>query len=319
MKMYAIFSWDFKNGPIKSWSHMQRVQIHNGRLKPIAHGVDEAPGPTFLIGTPDISAEVRKRLIEHGLDPDRVRQGGVIAHEAYISASPDFFYSGTHLQQQERLAQWVKAQKEFVTGRYGLHRIASMVLHQDEQTPHIHVVVIPLKLAPDGRRKDCSPRWGLDNQLLTARAELFKLQTDYGKAMAPFGLSRGEENSERKHQPYSVVMSDLQAQRAALELREHETHEREKEIEVSLIRLRDGWRDVEEKAREAAAARSAVIMLMKDVEEREARVREGEAELQQAYQLLRDQNQVRSSGHRLRDMPVERGLQRIETLQGPSM
>lgn len=269
MKMYAIFTWDAEHGPIKTWDRMTSVEMHNGRTKPIAHGLEGAPPPEFLIGSPKITREVRQRLVDHGIDPGGIREGGVIAHEAIITASREFFYMGGSNEQRARFDMWKRAQVDFVTNRYGAHRIASMVLHQDEHTPHIHLVAVPLKHAIDGRRRDKAPRWGLDNQVLTARDELHQLQTDYGKAMAPFGLSRGKEGSERKHVPYSVILSDIEAEREAIRLREAQVKAQEEELAACLIRLRDGWRAVEERGREAAAARAAVTSMLEELKRRE--------------------------------------------------
>ncbi|KTW13555.1 MobV family relaxase [Sphingomonas sanguinis] len=269
MKMYAIFTWDAEHGPIKTWDRMTSVEMHNGRTKPIAHGMDGAPPPEFLVGSPKIANEVRHRLADHGIDPSGIRENGVIAHEAIITASREFFHMGSPDEQKARLEKWKQAQVDFATQRYGVHRIASMVLHQDEHTPHIHLVAIPLKLATDGRRRERTPRWGLDNQVLTARDELRQLQTDYGKAMASFGLSRGREGSERKRVPFSVILSDIEAEREAIKLREAEVRAREEQLDACLITLRDGWHAVVEKDREAAAARAAVVSMMADLKRRE--------------------------------------------------
>ncbi len=270
MKMYAIFSWDSEHGPIKSWDRMRSVEIHNGRVKPIAHGNDGAPPPDFLVGSPNIAADVRKRLIGHQIDPDRIRNGGVIAHEAVITASREFFAMGSEEERRTRLVAWTEAQVDFVTQRYGSHRVASMVLHQDEHTPHIHAVVVPLKYATDGRhRGEPQPYWRLDGQVLTARGELRQLQTDYGRAMAPLGLSRGEPNSENKHQSYSVAVADLEAERAAIRMREAELLAQQRGVEQAMVHLRDGWIQIIEEKREIASARAAVVKLLEEVKRRE--------------------------------------------------
>jgi hypothetical protein len=269
MTMYAIFSWNSERGPIKSWDQMASVEMHNGRMKPIAHGIEGAPAPIFLVGSREITAEVRQRLVQHGIDPGAIRKGGVIAHEAIITASREFFYLGSKEDQQARLEGWTRAQVDFVMRRYGKHRVASLVLHQDEQTPHIHAVVIPFKHSVDRRRRDLDPQWGLDGQILTAKPELSQLQTDYGMAMARFGLSRGRISSNDKHKPYAVVMAEVEAERAAIKLREADIQEREQELAACLIRLRDGWKGVDEKSREAAAAREIVTKLLEELKLRE--------------------------------------------------
>ena len=292
MKVYAIFSWDSENGPIKSWDRMRSVEIHNGRVKPIVHGNDGAPPPEFLVGSPTIAADVRKCLVGHQIDPDRIRNGGVIAHEAVITASREFFAMGSEEERRTRLVAWTEAQVDFVTRRYGPHRVASMVLHQDEHTPHIHAVVVPLKYAADGRQRgEPQPYWRLDGQVLTARGELRQLQTDYGRAMAPLGLSRGEPNSENKHQSYSVAVADLEAERTAIRMREAELLVQQQAVEQAMVHLRDGWARIVEEKREITAARAAVVSMMEELarqtDEEEARVQR-ERELTEGLRRLRD-------------------------------
>jgi hypothetical protein len=302
MKMYAVFSWDSEHGPIKSWDRLASVEIHNARKQPIAHGVHGAPPVEFLVGSPAIAADLRNRLKDHGIDPASIREGGVVAYEAIITASPEFFAVGSAADQQKRLADWTAAQVDFVTKRYGSHRVVSMVLHQDEQTPHIHAVVVPLKHGVDRRRRDLAARWGLDGQILSARGEWRQLQTDYGKAMAPLGLSRGEESSTRKHLPFAVVLADIEAERAAIRIREADLADRERAINDHLIRLRDGWKLVEERHREAKAARDAAVAIMKEASDRES---EYQAALKRERELERQLAALRAS----RNRPVDQANQ----------
>ena len=312
MKMYAVFSWDSEHGPIKSWDRLASVEIHNARTRPIAHGVVGAPPVEFLVGSPAIVADLRNRLKDHGIDPASIREGGVIAYEAIITASPEFFEAGSKVEQQKRLAGWTAAQVDFVTKRYGGHRVVSMVLHQDEQTPHIHAVIVPLKHGVDRRRRDLTARWGLDGQILSARGEWRQLQTDYGKAMAPLGLSRGEEGSTRKHQPYAMVLADIEAERAAIRIREADLADREQAINDHLIRLRDGWKLVEERHREAKAAREAAVAIMKEASDREGEYQE---RLKRERELERQLAALRSN----RDLPVGRAHQAARSSTSPQI
>jgi hypothetical protein len=63
------------------------------------------------------------------------------------------------------------------------------MLHQDEITPHLHVLVVPL--TPDGR---------LSCRDVFSPARLHQLQTDYAQAMAPHGLTRGIKYSTANHE-----------------------------------------------------------------------------------------------------------------------
>ena len=157
---FAIITFR-STGPIKTWAAMRAANVHNARTKPLAHAVAGAPAPEHLIGTGDLVADVKRHLRGAKLDPDRLRKNGVIAFEAILSASAEFFEAGSDEERAGRLTAWKTAQRDWALKRYGAHRVASMVLHVDEKVPHIHLVVLPLEVKRDGRRKDADARWSL--------------------------------------------------------------------------------------------------------------------------------------------------------------
>jgi hypothetical protein len=71
-------------------------------------------------------------------------------------------------------------------------QLASVVLHLDEQTPHLHLLVIP-------RVKSAAGVWKLNSKALFDRKRLRELQTSYGESMAPLGIRRGEPGSMATH------------------------------------------------------------------------------------------------------------------------
>ena len=216
--MFAIVT--FRNtGPIKTWSAMRAANVHNARTVPLTHAVDGAPKPEHLIGTGDLVADVKAKLRAVDIDPDRLRKNGVIAYEAILTASAEFFEQGDEAEREGRLAQWKAAQRDWAVKRYGHHRIASMVLHQDEKTPHIHLVVVPLAVKSDKRRRDPSEvRWGLAGRTISGPGRFDELQDDYAAAMEPFGLRRGVRGSGRKHEPVPVYLARMAAKEQAVDV-----------------------------------------------------------------------------------------------------
>lgn len=197
------------SGPIKTWSDMRGANVHNARTKPIKHAISGAPPPEHLIGSGDLVADVRDKLVRCGLDPERLRKNGVIAYEAVLSASPEFFASGSEVEREERLRAWVKAQREWAIKRYGLHRIASLVLHLDEKTPHMHLVLLPLEVKVDKRRCGNVLSWGLVGRTISGPGKFDEVQDAYAGAMAELGLRRGERGSGRKHEPVPLYLKRL--------------------------------------------------------------------------------------------------------------
>lgn len=210
-KNYAIAT--FRDaGPIKSWGALRAAQVHNSREKPIPHAEEDVP-PVHMIGSGNLVADTMTTLRTHGIDPKTLRKNGVIAYELVVTASHDFFYpeGGDETEDQERFLSWAHAQHDFVTKKYGVNRVVSLVAHLDERTPHIHAVILPLEQKVDGRRSDSAARWSLVGRTISGPGEYQRLQDEYADAMSGFGLCRGEPQSNRKHKPVSKYLEELRA------------------------------------------------------------------------------------------------------------
>jgi len=217
MPMFAIITFRHE-GPIKSWQAVRATNVHNARTKPLAHAMPGAPPPKHLIGTGNLERDVKRQLRAVKIDPDRLRKNGVIAYEAILSASSAFFETGTATERAARLDAWVKVQVKWALKRYGAHRVASMVLHDDEKTPHIHLVVLPLEVKSDKRCTDkAAMRWKLVGRTISGPGRFDEVQDAYGEAMAQFGLVRGIRDSKRKHEPVPVYLKRMAAKEAAVE------------------------------------------------------------------------------------------------------
>lgn len=216
-RQFAIITFR-DTGPIKNWSDMRAASVHNARTRPLAHAVANAPAPEHLIGTGDLVADVKRHLRCAKIDPGRLRKNGVIAYEAVLSASAEFFDAGSSEERAARLAEWKAAQMAWAISRYGAQRIPSMVLHVDEKVPHIHLIVIPLETKLDGRRKDQRARWSLVGRTISGPGRFDEVQDDYAKAMEPFGLMRGLRGSGRKHEPVPVYLARMAAKERAIDL-----------------------------------------------------------------------------------------------------
>lgn len=315
MKLYATISWNVEHGFIKTWDQMLSAQLHNGRCIPVAHAVVGAPEPEYLIGSPNIVAAARQRLVDHGIDPDNRREGGNIAREAILSASREFFFAGSETDREQRLKIWKEAQPKFLNEYFGAHRIISAVVHYDEYTPHVHAIVLALKF--DANRKR-GPEWSLCGDDMSKFGHFARHQTHYAHAMAPFGLARGEEGSPRKTKPHGVFMDEMNAAKNALTIREQEVDARQARVAIverklaaeqatvaqAYVDLRDGWTHVTdlrsraaEEGRQAASARAAAAAMLKEAveagakarEEAQAEARASERRLEHGFDLLRQQ------------------------------
>lgn len=132
----------------------------------------------------DIATErIEEAGVKRKIKPDAVR-----AVEMILTASADFFERDENgLALDIRGGEWLAKNMQFLQGRYGKNLVA-LTLHQDEKTPHLHAIIVPL--TEDNRLSA--------KEVFTPRT-LRVLQTDYAKSMECFGLERGIEGSKAKH------------------------------------------------------------------------------------------------------------------------
>lgn len=249
---FAIITFR-STGPIKTWSDMRAANVHNARTKPLAHAIAGAPAPEHLIGTGDLVADVKRHLRRAKIDPARLRKNGVIAYEAILSASAEFFDAGSAEERAGRLTAWKAAQREWAIKRYGHHRIASMVLHVDEKVPHIHLVVLPLEVKPDGRRKDGEQRWSLVGRTISGPGRFDEAQDVYAEAMSQFGLVRGIRGSGRKHEPVPVYLARMAAKEQAVDADRADVLRDRAAAAADRAQIEALRREVERRDREVAA------------------------------------------------------------------
>lgn len=125
--------------------------------------------------------------------PSKRRKDAVVLIEILLTSGPEFFdaieMDRAKLSTNSKFKEWVQASISWAKKEFGANLIDT-VLHMDESTPHLHVLTVPL--THDGR---------LCAKELTMRAEMQRRQTDYAKAMRPFGLERGAPaiETKRKH------------------------------------------------------------------------------------------------------------------------
>ena len=148
---------------------------------------------------------IEERLHDAGIT--KMRQDAVQGMEFILTASPERFKRDETGQAtgDYRNSTWVKANLDFMQRQYGPNLVA-FTLHQDEKTPHIHAVVVPI--TADGRL--CA------KELFNPKT-LRQLQTDYAQAMKPFGLERGIEGSRARHVEMKHIYGLQQAQRQEIQ------------------------------------------------------------------------------------------------------
>ena len=162
-----------------------------------------------------ISQAVKKRIREASVDKIRTNQN--IALEVIMTGSPETMNN----LDDEQLGSWAEMSLDWARKQWGAENIVSAVLHMDEKTPHIHLIVVPIvqgvsrrtlakekELKRKGIIMKSKPKCNRVNRLcandLVTRSLLSSYHTSYAEEVgAHFGLERGvqaEAGSRKKHQ-----------------------------------------------------------------------------------------------------------------------
>ena len=177
---------------LTSQTHAHNATTHNYREHAVSNADPAAQHPNreyLNHAKTDYWTLAEARIAE--VVTRKVRADQVRAVEVIMTGSPEGFIRGQDGRAADySKSKWAGDNLRFLQEKYGKQNVVSFTLHQDEKTPHVHAVIVPI--TPDGRlsAKDIFNREGLR-----------QLQTDYAQAMAPHKFERGVEHSQAEHQP----------------------------------------------------------------------------------------------------------------------
>ena len=168
-------------------------------------------------GIKDRSAAIQQRLEEAGLTR-KIGSNQVRAIRINVS--------GTHedmkrIEEEGRLDEWCADNLKYFADTFGKENIVAAHLHRDEQTPHIHITLVPIVKGERKRRKreeQTKKRYRkkpTDTVRLCAddimtRLRLKSYQDTYAVAMAKYGLQRGIDGSKARHKSTQQYYRDIQ-------------------------------------------------------------------------------------------------------------
>lgn len=126
------------------------------------------------------------------------KKNSVQMMEFVLTASPKFFKDAA----PEKVSKWADHQIEFFKKKFG-DQFKLAVLHLDETTPHIHVMISTeqksIKKYKNQFGEFHKEGWSL-NVKRYDRNFLIDLQTEYAEHNSKFGLQRGLKSSKAVHQ-----------------------------------------------------------------------------------------------------------------------
>lgn len=239
MSHYTVCHYEKCYGPPVSYStHIERKKAdgtehvpYNIKRRDLTRHNKEFIKEAREIGR---SAAIEKRLdaVRHQKDSDgneyerKIRKGQICCIEIRMSASVEGM---AEIIEQGRLMEWCRESIKWAQKEHGKENIVSAVLHMDEETPHLHVSLVPVVSGESKKQRTTKKRAAKDKEKAEKNGEevpkkkrrykkkatvetlrlcaddvmtqwdLKRRQTEYAVAMAPFGLERGEEGSPAKH------------------------------------------------------------------------------------------------------------------------
>ncbi|MEP3143406.1 plasmid recombination protein [Qipengyuania citrea] len=201
---------------------------HNNREEEVGNSDRSAPAPAVIYGPEDAWIGVRDRFKDLGIRP---RKGAVLALELMMTTSPEWWPSEDPIRYAKKLRGFIRRSMRYLLGRYPRCAIVSITLHLDEQTPHLHVIVLPVRKRVDARFADKGERWTLSARGdlppkrekgappidystfwrggIGSRGQMAFEQTMFAEVMAPLGLERGRVWSGAPNKPNSVHQAEM--------------------------------------------------------------------------------------------------------------
>lgn len=158
----------------------------------------------------------------------------VVADELILTASHNFFNDMT----RDEIKKWGEHCMNFVYEDLGYNKnqVISSIIHMDETTPHLHVVVVPLIKKFDKRSKE--ERYTISKKTyIHDKMHLSTLQDKYHERMTKNGydLLRGESKFGREYIPVNELKRMTRMLNKDLSIK----HER---LDNSLLKLEDNMK-----------------------------------------------------------------------------
>lgn len=175
-------------------------------------------------GVGGLGEAIQHRLDHAGLTR-KIGKNQVLALNVLLSSDGDALH---RLADEGQLDDWAESSVCWAKETFGEENVVGAHLHMDEQTPHLHVTVVPIvtterkkkasetKAAKRYRTKTKGGARLSANDIMT-RENLVRFQDTYAEAMERFGLERGIRGSEARHVDQHEYYRQCQIKKKVLE------------------------------------------------------------------------------------------------------
>jgi len=156
------------------------------------------------------------RLTEvHNADPKRQQKNEVLHRlddiQKFLNEVPkgtksnacrfvDVLFTASRFDTKQQFEQWKTTTWEFAKRQFGEDNIALAVVHNDETTPHLHLIFKPVN---PKTQKLGAGHW------FDGRKKMQQYQDNYHKSVAHLGFDRGEPGSRARHKTIRQFYRDV--------------------------------------------------------------------------------------------------------------
>lgn len=260
-------------------------------------------------GVGGLGEAIRYRLDHAGLTR-KIGKNQVLALNVLLTSDGEAL---RRLADEGRLNEWAEASIGWAKQTFGEDNVVGAHLHMDEQTPHLHVTVVPIvtterkRKASEARatkRYRTKPRNGprLSADDIMTRENLTRFQDTYAEAMARFGLERGIRGSEARHvdqheyyRQCQIKKKGLEQDVATLSTEKKQLDTEAQSLEKRKKELERGNRWIEKTFADTKAANAEMVRQNGELEKRKSELEKSNSSLTAANTSLTTEKEALES------------------------
>ena len=263
--------------------HIERTSQPDNAHPELAH-LNRSDFIRYPDGVSGLGQAIQHRLDNAGLTR-KIGKNQVLALNVLLTSDGDALRK---LSDEGRLEEWARTSIEWCQRTFGRENVVGAHLHMDEQTPHLHVTVVPIvttarkKKATEKKAKKRyrtksanAPRLSADDVM--TRDNLTKFQDTYAEAMKRFGLERAVRGSEARHVDQHQYYRDCLRKKDKLETEVTELSAEKTQLETDVM-------NAERKVKVAEVQK-------KNIEDCNLKMRQHNGQLTNEYERLSQANQ----------------------------
>ena len=191
-----------------------------------------------------------------------------------------------HLKRMPEIELWARDMYNLLSGKFGEDNVISFVVHCDEQTPHVHAEVLPIK---DGKLSYKKVFCGADKY--EYRQRTLELHDAFAEVNKNWGLNRGDSITvtHRKHRSTEEYRRELSNQCSTLEREVDEKYATLSKLNGQIRLAETRIKGLQTMISNLESSRDAVE---KEIDSIHQKLSSGEVDLEQQHLLARKEESL---------------------------